>query len=302
MHKNIFQNKIGKAFAVVAVAVMILSGNGMTWMAADAYAAVDLAQIPEYTGSPYTVINDNEPEFEADDFSTEAFENYSKLDDLGRCGVAYANICQEIMPTEKRGAIGMVKPSGWHTVKYPELIKDRYLYNRCHLIGFQLAGENANTKNLITGTRYLNVDGMLPFEDEVADYVKETDNHVLYRVTPVFDGDNLVASGVQMEAESVEDDGAGVKFNVFCYNIQPGIGIDYATGDSWVDDGNAVVKNTDTDSAEQTEFVINTNTGKFHKPDCKSVKKMKAKNKEEFNGSRDELIAEGYEPCGSCRP
>lgn len=298
MHKNIFQNKISKAFAVVAVAGMILSGNGMPWMAADAYAAVDLAQIPEYTGSPYTVINDNEPEFEADDFSTEAFENYSELDDLGRCGVAYANICHEIMPTEKRGAIGMVKPSGWHTVKYPELIKDRYLYNRCHLIGFQLAGENANTKNLITGTRYLNVDGMLPFEDEVADYV----NHVLYRVTPVFDGDNLVASGVQMEAESVEDDGAGVKFNVFCYNIQPGIGIDYATGDSWVDDGNAVVENTDTDSAEQTEFVINTNTGKFHKPDCKSVKKMKAKNKEEFNGSRDELIAEGYEPCGSCRP
>ena len=274
----------------------------MPWMAANAYAAADLAQIPEYTGSPYTVINDNEPEFEANDFSTEAFENYSELDDLGRCGVAYANICQEIMPTEKRGAIGMVKPSGWHTVKYPELIKDRYLYNRCHLIGFQLAGENANTKNLITGTRYLNVDGMLPFEDEVADYVKETDNHVLYRVTPVFDGDNLVASGVQMEAESVEDDGAGVKFNVFCYNIQPGIGIDYATGDSWVDDGNAVVENTDTDNAEQTEFVINTNTGKFHKPDCKSVKKIKAKNKEEFNGSRDELIAEGYEPCGSCRP
>ena len=211
-----------------------------------------MAQIPEYTGSPYTEINDNEPEFEADDFSTEAFENYSELDDLGRCGVAYANICHEIMPTEKRGAIGMVKPSGRLTVKYPELIKDRYLYNRCHLIGFQLAGENANTKNLITGTRYLNVDGMLPFEDEVADYVKETDNHVLYRVTPVFDGDNLVASGVQMEAESVEDDGAGVKFNVFCYNIQPGIGIDYATGDSWVDDGNAVVENTDTDSAEQT--------------------------------------------------
>lgn len=143
---------------------------------------------------------------------------------------------------------------------------------------------------------------MLPFEDEVADYVKETDNHVLYRVTPVFDGDNLVASGVQMEAESVEDDGAGVKFNVFCYNIQPGIGIDYATGDSWVDDGNAVTDSDDACNAEQTEFVINTNTGKFHKPDCKSVKKMKAKNKEKFSGSRDELIAEGYEPCGSCKP
>ena len=213
----------------------------------------------------------------------------------------------------------MVKPSGWHTVKYPDIIKDRYLYNRCHLIGFQLAGENANEKNLITGTRYLNVEGMLPFEDEVADYVKETGNHVLYRVTPVFDGDNLVASGVQMEAESVEDSGAGVKLNVYCYNVQPGIGIDYATGDSWVDQksvvdgepdagGNADTSSTSgvpgnsSEATEQTEYVINTNTGKFHKPSCSSVKKMKAKNKKEYTGSREELISEGYEPCGSCRP
>lgn len=284
-------------------AVVVISGSNVGWMQqTEVQAATDLSQVPGYTGSPYTVVNDNEPDFAKSDFTTDAFEDYSDLDSLGRCGVAYANICKELMPTEKRGRIGMVKPSGWHTVKYPDIIKDRYLYNRCHLIGFQLAGENANEKNLITGTRYLNVEGMLPFEDEVADYVKETGNHVLYRVTPVFDGDNLVASGVQMEAESVEDDGAGVKFNIFCYNVQPGIGIDYATGDSWVDDGNTVVENTGTDNAEQTEFVINTNTGKFHKHDCKSVKKMKAKNKEEFSGSRDELIAEGYEPCGSCRP
>ena len=188
----------------------------------------------------------------------------------------------------------MIKPSGWHTVKYPEIIKDRYLYNRCHLIGFQLAGENANEKNLITETRYLNVDGMLQFEDEIADYVNNTGNHVLYRVTPVFNGDNLVASGVQMEAESVEDSGEGVKFNVYCYNVQPGIGIDYATGDSWADkkpvangeskDNDSIIVNSDdgADSnmtAEETEYVINTNTGKFHSPNCDSVTKMKAKNK-----------------------
>ena len=277
--------------------------------------AADLSQIPDYTGSPYAVLNGNEPEFD-DDFTTEAFEDYSELDDLGRCGVAYANICQELMPTEKRGDIGMVKPSGWHTVKYPDIIKDRYLYNRCHLIGYQLAGENANVKNLITGTRYLNVEGMLPFENEVSDYVKDTGNHVLYRVTPIFECNNLVASGVQIEAESVEDDGAGVKFNVYCYNVQPGIGIDYETGDSWVDAGDAVAGNidaiaeiaesgtetTDGMQAELAEYIINTNTRKFHKPECNSVAKMKANNKKKFTDSREELIAEGYEPCGNCRP
>lgn len=221
------------------------------------------------------------------------------------------------MPTEKRGKIGMIKPSGWHTVKYPEIIKDRYLYNRCHMIGFQLAGENANEKNLITGTRYLNVDGMLPFEDEIADYVNNTGNHVLYRVTPVFNGDNLVASGVQMEAESVEDSGEGVKFNVYCYNVQPGIGIDYATGDSWVDqkpvangeseDNDSIIVDSNDEAesnmtAEETEYVINTNTGKFHRSNCDSVTKMNAKNKKEFTGSREELISEGYEPCGNCKP
>lgn len=188
--------------------------------------------IPEYSGNPYVELNGNVPYFTDEELSTTAFELYSELDSLGRCGACYANICKEIMPTEERGSIGMVKPTGWHTVKY-DCITDRYLYNRCHLIGYQLAGENANEKDLITGTRYLNVDGMLPFENEVADYVDETDNHVLYRVTPVFSDDNLVASGVIIEAKSVEDKGAGVQFNVYCYNVQPGISIDYIDGQSW---------------------------------------------------------------------
>ena len=188
--------------------------------------------ISEYSGNPYVELNGNLPYFTDEELSTTAFELYSELDSLGRCGAGYANICKEIMPTEERGSIGMVKPTGWHTVKY-DCIADRYLYNRCHLIGYQLAGENANEKNLITGTRYLNVDGMLPFENEVADYVNDTDNHVLYSVTPVFSGDNLLASGVIIEAKSVEDNGAGVQFNVYCYNVQPGISIDYTTGESW---------------------------------------------------------------------
>ncbi len=195
---------------------------------------VSLDAIPAYDGKAYVAVNNNEPFFTDSDMTTTAFENYSDLDSLGRCGVAYANICKEIMPTEKRGKIGMIKPSGWHTVKY-DVIKDRYLYNRCHLIGYQLAGENANPKNLITGTRYLNVEGMLPFENLVADYVNNTGNHVLYRVTPMFSGSNLVANGVFIEAKSVEDNGGGILFNVYCYNVQPGVGINYENGDSWLD-------------------------------------------------------------------
>ena len=191
-------------------------------------------EIPEYSEAAYTEVNGNVPFFTEEEMTTEAFEVYSELDWLGRCGSAFANVCDELMPTEERGSIGMVKPTGWHTVKYPELISDLYLYNRCHLIGYQLTGENANEKNLITGTRYMNVEGMLPFENMVADYVRETDNHVLYRVTPSFTEDNLVADGVLMEAYSVEDHGEGVKFCVFVHNVQPGIEIDYATGESWV--------------------------------------------------------------------
>ncbi len=196
----------------------------------------DLSTIPEYNGSPYVEINDNIPYFSEDDYTTKSFEKYSELDILGRSGVAYANICKEIMPKEdeKRGEIGNIKDlSGWKQKRYDDLIKDKYLYNRCHLIGWQLAGENANKNNLITGTRYLNTEGMLPFENQVAEYIrKNKKNHVLYRVTPIFEENNLLASGVQMEAWSVEDKGKGVCFNVYCYNVQPGIVINYATGDS----------------------------------------------------------------------
>ena len=189
------------------------------------------ATLPEYSDSPYVIVNNNEPFFTENDMTADSFEYYGELDELGRCTVAYASIGKDLMPTEKRGSIGSVKPTGWHTVKY-DIVDGKYLYNRCHLIGYQLTAENANKNNLITGTRYLNVDGMLLFENMVADYIKETNNHVLYRVTPIFTGDNLLADGVLMEAESVEDNGEGISYNVFCYNVQPGVKIDYITGDS----------------------------------------------------------------------
>ncbi len=264
-----------------------------------------LADVPEYSGEPYVILDDNVPEFAEEELTTKSFEEYSSLDELGRCGTAYANISPELMPDEERGAIGQVKPSGWQTVKYNDLIDGNYLYNRCHLIGFQLAGENANKENLITGTRYLNVTGMLPFENEVADYVKDTGNHVLYRVTPIFQGDNLVADGVQMEAKSVEDDGEGVQFNVFCYNVQPKITINYATGESAEDkDADAKLtenKESSTNQEKQT-YIVNKNTHKFHKKDCSSVKDMKPQNKKEYKGTKEELIQQGYEPCGNCKP
>ena len=191
----------------------------------------DMDAIPAYAGQNYVVINDNKPEFTEQDYTTETFENYSELDSLGRCGVAYANISQDTMPTEERGSIGMIKPTGWHTIKYDN-INGKYLYNRCHLIGYQLSGENANEKNLITCTRQMNTEGMLDFENQIAEYVENTGNHVLYRVTPVFEEDNLLATGVQMEAMSVEDKGQGVSFNIFVYNVQDGIEIDYSNGDS----------------------------------------------------------------------
>lgn len=198
-------------------------------------SSFDLSSIPEYTDNPYVYINNNIPNFREEEYTTKSFEKYSKLDDLGRCGVAYANICKEIMPKkdEKRESISEIKPSGWKNVKYDGIIDGKYLYNRCHLIGWQLAGENANKQNLITGTRYMNVEGMLPFEDLVDDYIeKNENNHVLYRVTPIFKEKNLVASGVQMEAYSVEDNGKGIQFNIYVYNVQPGIEINYLTGES----------------------------------------------------------------------
>lgn len=221
---------------------------------------ISVADIPAYAGDPYVMINDNEPQFLETDLATSSYEYYSDLDDLGRCGVVYACIGTDLMPTEERGNIGSVKPSGWHTVKY-DIVDGKYLYNRCHLIGYQLSGENANINNLITGTRYLNVEGMLPFENMVADYVKETGNHVLYRVAPVFEGNNLVASGVQIEAQSVEDQGEGILFNVYCYNVQPGVTIDYATGDSTLAENAEAQSNaaTSNDGASQQNAVTQSN-------------------------------------------
>ena len=257
-----------------------------------AVPAVSLDELPAYAGEPYVAVNANQPFFEETDYTTEAFETYSELDGLGRCGPAWACVGTELMPTEDRESISSVTPSGWINVEYD----GQYLYNRCHLIGFQLTGENANERNLITGTRYMNVDGMLPFENLVTDYVKETENHVLYRVTPIFEGDNLVASGVQMEAQSVEDKGEGVCFNVYVYNNQPGVTIDYATGDSWASD------EAPSDTGKESTYILNTSSRKFHKPDCGSVETISPSNKKSYTGTREELINQGYEACGKCKP
>ena len=282
-----------------------------------------VAEVPEYDGAPYVEINDNQPEFTEEELTTEPYEEYSDLDTLGRCGEAEACIGEELMPDEERGDISDVKPTGWENKEY-DIVDGGYIYNRCHLIGFQLTGENANEENLITGTRYMNTEGMLPFENMVAEYVQETENHVMYRVTPVFDGDNLVASGVQMEAESVEDGGEGICFNIYVYNVQPEIAIDYTTGANWAseeenqdsagtsDSEASGTGSTDSDSAsadirensssKEKTYILNNNTKKFHDPECSSVDNIKEKNKREFTGTREKLIEDGYEPCGKCRP
>lgn len=285
--------------------------------------AFDVSSIPAYAGSPYVSVNNNVPYFADDDLTTTSFETYGDLDSLGRCTAAYTCIGQDLMPTEERGDIGSVKPTGWHTVKY-DGIDGNYLYNRCHLIGYQLTGENANNKNLITGTRYMNVEGMEPFENMIADYIKENGNHVMYRVTPIFEGNNLLASGVLMEAKSVEDNGEGILFCVYCYNAQPGITIDYATGESsgpefTGSDSNAGQTTTNTDTQQQGQvqqqatqvpqnsdttsaaYIGNSNTMKFHKSSCSSVSQMSDTNKVSFS-SRDEAISAGYQPCKRCNP
>ena len=224
------KSKKKKWIALVIAVLALVGAYFINRTNAPQYSA-SVMNVPEFSGEAYVVINDNQPEFSQDELVTDSYEYYTELDGLGRCGYAMACIGIDIMPTEERGSIGQVKPSGWKTVKY-DFVDGKYLYNRCHLIGYQLTGENANQRNLITGTRYLNVEGMLPFENMIADYVKETGNHVIYRVTPIFDGDHLVARGVQMEAISVEDAGEGICFNVYAYNNQTGVVIDYATGDS----------------------------------------------------------------------
>ena len=282
--------------AVLALCLTLFSGCGQVTDTAVSYGLKD---IPAYSGEPYVAVNNNEPLFTDDEKKNDrSFEEYAPLDDLGRCGTAYSCVGRELMPTEARGNISQVKPTGWHSVKY-DCVDGKNLYNRCHLIGYQLTAENANDRNLITGTRYLNVEGMLPFENMVADYIKETDNHVLYRVTPIFSGDNLVADGVLMEAYSVEDGGEGVTFCVYAYNVQPGVTIDYATGDS------ALAGETPTGETGQTgerDYVLNTGTKKFHQPDCASATDMKAANRQEYHGTREALIQQGYAPGGRCKP
>ena len=289
--------------------------------------SADRTTIPPYSGKPYYKIS-SEPTFKDSEKVAKSFERYSSLDSLRRCGVAYACISRDTMPpaNDKRGSISDVKPSGWVQHKY-DFVDGGYIYNRCHLIGWQLTDEDANKENLITGTRYFNVKGMLPFENMVADYVKETGNHVLYRVTPDFRANNLVCNGVQIEAWSVEDGGDGICFNVYVYNVQPNIIINYTTGDNWVagektSTTKAATKATTTKTATTTTtkasttktttaapvgsesingtFILNTSTHKIHYPGCSSVKKMKESNKQEYNGNVGDLLNQGYTTCGNC--
>lgn len=247
---------------------------------------ITIDEVPVYSGDPYVVINDNEPSFSSEELESDSFESYGELDDLGRCTIAFANLSSELMPQGERGSIGQVKPSGWQTVRY-DSVDGKYLYNRCHLIGWQLSGENANERNLITGTRYMNTEGMLPFENMVADHIKETDGHVLYRVTPIFVEDELVARGVQMEAYSIEDAGASICFNVFVYNVQPGIEIDYSDGSSRL---------SETADELQEDGVIRGNSRSkiYHCPGQAAYEDMADSRYLVLFDSEEEAIAAGY--------
>ena len=277
--------------------------------------------IPAYSGEGYIEINGGEAVFTDKEMTTEAYESYSDLDDLGRCGTAEACLGEELMPAGERENISYIHPTGWQSDKY-DFIEGGNLYNRSHLIAYSLAGENANEKNLITGTRYLNADVMEPFESMTAHYIRETGNHVMYRVTPIFEGKNLIASGVHMMAKSVEDDGVGIDFNVYIYNVQPGVEIDYKTGANKLatkgtfsggesQNGSAGEASQSTGKVDATktqqadgdyDYVINIRSGKFHTPDCEGAIDISAANRREYSGTRQELIDLGYEPCGSCKP
>ena len=281
---------LGSAVVIVLLVVLYL-----ILPAPETAPAVSLESIPAFSGEPYIILNNNVPKFTEKEYTTQSYERYEDLDALNRCTLTMACIGSDLMPTEDRGEIGQVKPTGWVTAKY-DFVDGKYLYNRCHLIGFQLTGENANERNLITGTRYMNVDGMLPFENMVADYIKETGNHVLYRVIPVFDGENMVASGVTMEAWSVEDEGDGICFYVYVYNVQPGVEIDYATGESQLAPPVAIP------GEENFVYVVNTSSGKFHLENCSQWKSIKEENREIFTTTRSQMLAWNFEPAGCCKP
>lgn len=262
-------------------------------VSAELETTFDYSAVPAYNGSAYVAINNNIPYFRESEITAASFEEFSELDVMNRCGMVWASVGQDLMPTEERGSIGSVKPTGWQTVRYDGLVDGNYLYNRCHLIGFQLTGENANERNLITGTRYLNIDGMLPFENMVADYVKETGNHVMYRVTPVFEGWNLLAYGVLLEGYSVEDEGDGICFCVFAYNVQPGVEIDYATGDSWLE------KDVSIEGTEAITYIGNKNSHVFHHSDCSG---LPAEQNQVYFDKREAAISAGYKACSRCKP
>ena len=302
---------IGVCLCIPSVSLPAYATGKEYVASARSMTGLDLLKIPAYSGDPTYPVNGNIPDFSKKEITKKSFERYSDLDDLGRCQAAEACLSKDTMPTKKRGEIGMVKPAGWHTVKYPDLIKDKYLYNRCHLIAFELGAENANEKNLTTGTRYMNVTGMLPYENEVAEYIRETGNHVMYRVTPEFVGNELVCRGVLMEAYSVEDKGEGIEFAEFVYNVQPGIVIDYKTGDSHPASGKDIKDNTavqksiarhEKKESKQHTYVINTRSGVFHKPSCESVEAMSARNKKAVKSSRADMVRQGYKPCKICNP
>lgn len=254
-----------------------------------------LAQLPEYSGEMFTVLNDNQPLFTEADYTTDSYETYEDLDGLGRCTYAMACLGEDLMPTQERENISQIRPTGWQFARY-DFIEGESLYNRSHLIAFQLAGENANEKNLITGTRYMNAEGMEPFESMVGDYIRETGNHVLYRVIPVFTGDNLIADGVTMEAWSVEDDGEGICFFVYLYNVQPGVEIDYRTGDNWLAEPVAA-------EGETVEgFVANISSGKFHEQSCPQWESIQEENRKSFETTRSQMLAWNFVPAGCCNP
>ncbi len=286
----------GKKLTVPGVLLLILI-LGISWYVNRQNQPVysqSVQDVPAFSGSPYVVINGNQPEFTPEELTAQAYEYYSPLDLLGRCGYTMACIGAELMPTQERESISQVKPTGWIQAQYDH-VEGKSLYNRCHLIGFQLTGENANERNLVTGTRYCNTEGMLPFENMAADYIRETGNHILYRVTPIFNGEELVCRGLQMEAWSLEDQGDGICFNVYVYNVQPGVEIDYATGESWLTGEEPPV------SGEQT-YILNASSHKFHAGDCAQGQDIKPENRQDYTGSREDLLSQGYTPAGCCSP
>ena len=299
-------SRISALMLTISLILSLLCGCG---------PVISLDEIPEYSRSATVKINGGDPFFEENEITEDAFESYSPLDALGRCGVAFACIGIEIMPTEDRGEIASITPPGWENGGISnnntyDFIENGYVYNRCHLIGFQLAGENDNERNLITGTRYLNIEGMLPYENMVADYVEKTGNHVMYRVTPIFSGLDYVARGVLMEAYSVEDNGRGICFCVYAYNVQPGVSINYFTGVN-AKNGESLPEINDEDDdrlnggatdGEVCDYILNTNTKKFHYAGKSCAPKSDSKNYKEYSGTRDDLINEGYAPCGTCKP